>query len=183
MNEPTIRLKGGERVAVRPMTAGDADSVRDAFDRLSATSLRHRFFSPAPRLTPGVAADLVRLDERRVVLLALDPGGNVVGEARAVRRRDDPDTAEVAVTVTDDHQRRGLGAKLLQQLRTEARRVGIDRLTGHVLLDNAAGQALLVRSRAVCWISEPGVMAFEIPLGRRTASPAIAARRTVGLAS
>ncbi len=183
MNERTIRLAGGERVTVRPMTDGDAAEVRAAFGRLSPTSLRYRFFSPVPRLTPGVAADLTLVDQQRIVLLAIDGDGRVLGEARAVRHRDDAGTADLAVTVDDEHQRRGLGSKLLGLLRAEAQRVGIERLAGHVLLDNAAGQALLVRSGAACWLAEPGVMAFEIPVGRRTVPPAIAARRTLGLAS
>ena len=48
---------------------------------------------------------------------------------------------------------------------------------------HAAGQALLVSSHAVCWIDEPGVMGFEISLGRRTVTPDVAARRNLGLAS
>jgi hypothetical protein len=50
-------------------------------------------------------------------------------------------------------------------------------------MDNAAAQTLLVRSHAASWIAEPGVIGFEIPLGRRTVAPAVAARRTLGLAS
>ena len=183
MNERTLRIKGGERITVRPMVETDAQSVVAGIERLSPTSLRHRFFSPALHLTPGVAADLTAVDERHLVLLAFDSTGRLVGGARANRHRDDPATAEVAVTVGDSHQGRGLGTKLLRLLRTEAKSFGIDLLTGHVLLDNAAGQALLVASHAVCWIDEPGVMGFEIPLGRRTVAPEIAARRTLGLAS
>lgn len=183
MNERTLRIKGGERITVRPMAEADADTVVAGIHRLSPTSLRQRFFSPAARLTPGVAADLTAVDDRHLVLLAFDGAGRLVGGARANRHRDDPATAELAVTVGDRHQGRGLGTKLLRLLRTEAKRAGIERLTGHVLLDNAAGQALLVASHATCWIDEPGVMGFEIPLGRRTVSPDIAARRTLGLAS
>jgi RimJ/RimL family protein N-acetyltransferase len=183
MNERTLRIRGGERITVRPMVESDAGSVVAGFERLSPTSLRHRFFSPAVHLTPGVAADLTAVDERHVVLLAFDSSGRLVGGARANRHRDDPATAELAVTVGDAHQGRGLGTKLLRLLRTEAKRAGIDRLTGHVLLDNAAGQALLVATHAACWIDEPGVMGFEIPLGRRTVAPEIAARRSLGLAS
>jgi GNAT superfamily N-acetyltransferase len=182
MNELTVRARG-RRYTVRAMTDDDGAAMLASFDRLSPASLRFRFFSPVPRLTPGIAADLTRIDDARIVLLAVDEAGDVAAEARAVRHRDDPATADVAVTVDEAHQRRGLGSKLLRVLGTEARRAGIDRLVGHVLLDNAAGQALLVAARAACWIDEPGVMGFEIPLGRRAVSPEIAARRTLGLAS
>lgn len=183
MNERTIRIRGGERITVRPMRSADAGAVLAGFDHLSPTSLRHRFFSPVVRLTPAVATDLTAVDDDHLVLLAFDAGGRLVGGARATRRRDDPSTAEIAVTVGDDHQRRGLGTKLLRLLRADAKAAGIERLAGHVLLDNAAGQALLVASHAACWIDEPGVMGFEIPLGRRTVAPEIAGRRALGLAS
>lgn len=183
MNERTIRIRGGERVTVRPMTSADADVVLDGFHHLSPTSLRHRFFSPVVRLTPGVAADLVAIDDRHLVLLAFDADGRLLGGARATRHRDDPATADVAVTVGDHHQRKGLGKKLLRLLRSDAKAAGIERFTGHVLAENAAAQALLVAAHAVVWFAEPGAVAFEIPLGRRTVAPEIAARRSLGVAS
>ena len=52
MNERTVRTRDGGRFTVRPMTADDADVVLAGFNGLSPTSLRHRFFSPVPRLSP-----------------------------------------------------------------------------------------------------------------------------------
>jgi GNAT superfamily N-acetyltransferase len=183
MNERTIRLQGDEQITVRPMTAGDAGAVRAAFDHLSPASLRSRFFTPMPRLPRGVAADLTLVDDRRIVLLALDDAGEVIGEARAVRLRDDPATAEVAVTVGDQHQHRGVGRALMRVLRREAERAGIVRLTGHILTDNVAAQALLLRGDATASFAEPGVLGFEIPLGRRGVAAANRELATMGLAS
>lgn len=186
MNELTIRLRGGERITVRSMTAGDAEAVRTAFGHLSPASLRSRFFTPMPRLTRGVMADLTLVDDRRIVLLALDEAGQVIGEARAVRRRQDPTTAEIAVTVDDAHHRRGVGSALVRHLRREAEQAGIERLAGHILTDNSAAQALLLRGDAVASFAEPGVLGFEIPLAR-TAAPAASSDRVavtpLGLAS
>lgn len=161
----------------------DAPAVLAAFEGLSDASRRYRFFSSTPRIPASIAADLTRTGPDRIVLLAFADDGSVAAEARAVRHRADPATADLAVTVAEAHRRRGLGSRLLRSLRHQARAAGIDRLVGHVLLDNAAGQGLLVAGRAACWIDEPGVMGFEMPLGRRTVAPAIAARRTLGLAS
>jgi ribosomal protein S18 acetylase RimI-like enzyme len=183
MNERTIRLRGGGRVTVRPMVTDDAADVIAAFGRLSPASLRSRFFSPVVRLTPGVAADLTTVDAQHIVLLARDEDGQIVGGARATRLRSDPAIADVAVTVGDHLQGRGLGTKLLRLLRSEAARAGVDRFAGHVLVDNVAAQAMLVAHHAALWIDEPGVLGFEIPLGRRTVAPEVAARRTLGLAS
>ena len=183
MNERTIRARGGHRFTVRSMTPDDGPAVAAAFGRLSPSSLRTRFFSPVVRLTPGVVADLTAVDDRHLVLLAFDPAGELVAGARATRRRDDPSVADVAVTVGDHVQGLGLGTKLLRLLRTEAADAGVDRFAGHVLVDNPAAQAMLVSSHAAIWVDEPGVLGFEIPLGRRTVAPEIAARRRLGLAS
>jgi acetyltransferase len=183
MNERTMRIRGGERVTVRPMVEADVEALVATYTQLSPASLRNRFFSPAPRLAPSVAADLALVDDDHLVLVAFDHDGALVAEARATRRADDPTVAEVAVTVADSHQRRGLGAKLVRLLRTHAKAAGIERLAGHIRSENVAAHALLVRSHAVSWFAEPGVIGFEIPLGRRTVAPEIAVRRTLGLAS
>lgn len=183
MNERTIRIRGGQRIVVRPMTPADAGAVVDGFTRLSPTSRRLRFFSPVRLIDDRLAADLTAVDDQHLVLLAFDEAGELVGGARATRHADDPAVADVAVTVGDHLHRRGLGGKLLRLLGTEAKAAGIDRLAGHVMAENAAGQGLLIRARAACWVSEPGVISFEIPLGRRTVAPEIAARRALGWAS
>lgn len=182
MNERTVRLRGGEQITVRPMTADDAGAVRAAFEHLSPASLRSRFFTPMPRMPRAVVADLTVVDDGRIVLLAIDATGEVIGEARAVRLRQDPTTAEVAVTVDDAHQRRGVGAALMRSLRRAAERAGIARLTGHILTDNLAAQALLLRGDAIASFAEPGVLGFEIPLDRG-ATFAGPERAALGLAS
>ncbi len=81
--------------------------------------------------------------------------------------RGEPTAADVAVTVGDPFQRRGLGTRLLRELAHAARAQGIERFTGHVLVDNAAARGLLIGAGATLSFSEPGVFAFDIPLGRR----------------
>lgn len=162
-----VRLADGTTVVVRPMEPGDASVVRDGFDHLSPASLRLRFFSPVPRLTAGLAADLVRVSPaERIVLLAIDPRtGRLAGEARAVRLPSDPAVADLAVTVSDELQRHGLGTALVRAVRREARRQGVRTLTGNVLVDNPGALAMLRAGGAVLEFDEPGVYAFRIELG------------------
>jgi acetyltransferase len=70
-----------------------------------------------------------------MVLVAEEPAG---GHAGIVRLIFDPDfqTAEVALIVKSDMQRRGLGALLLEEAIDYARSRGAHRLTGDVLSDN-----------------------------------------------
>ncbi len=55
--------------------------------------------------------------------------------ANYVRLRD-PTTAEAAFAVADEHQRRGIGTRLLEQLAARAADVGIERFVASVLADN-----------------------------------------------
>lgn len=173
MNERTLRLRDGGLFEVRAMEPDDAEVVLAGFRSLSPDSLRSRFFTPVPRITPDVEHELVRVDqEDRIVLLAFDMDGttehgHLAGGARAIRDRHDASAAEVAVTVGDRYQRRGLGSRLLRHLGGVAWAQGIDHLVGHVLVENVAARTLLVRHGAVCRLDEPGVLAFAIPLDRR----------------
>src|SRR6185503_18091111 len=56
---------------------------------------------------------------------------------------DDPQAADVSVTVADDWQRRGLGSALLGLLTDRARDEGIRRFTALVLAENQGALALL----------------------------------------
>jgi hypothetical protein len=63
----------------------------------------------------------------------------------------------------------------LHELRRAARSQGIERLTGHVLVDNGPAKALLRSAGAVLAFDEPGVLRFELPLVRRGVRVAVAA--------
>jgi MFS family permease/GNAT superfamily N-acetyltransferase len=96
---------------------------------------------------------------------ALDQAdGRGVGIARYVRDAVDPQAAEVAVTVVDDWQGRGLGTELLAQLSDRGRQEGIRRFTAVVTADNAAAAALLRNVSADPVRTWPGTVEYEIAL-------------------
>jgi hypothetical protein len=66
-----------------------------------------------------------------------------LGVARYARLRDSPETAESAVAVIDEMQRKGLGRLLCTTLIEAARERGIHRFRFSILAENEAGKLLL----------------------------------------
>jgi RimJ/RimL family protein N-acetyltransferase len=161
-----VVLRDGSAVLVRPVQPGDAPLLADGFARLSARSRRLRFLTTKRELSPTELRYFTDLDHHdHEALGALDhTGGRGVGIARYVRDTADPQTAEIAVTIADDWQGRGLGTELLAQLSGRARAEGIHRFTALVADDNAAMTALLRNLGAELVHREPGALGYEITL-------------------
>lgn len=132
-----LELRDDSRVTVRPVTPDDKEAIREGFRRLSPTSRYRRFLSPVAELTDRMATYLTEVDHHdHEALLAVAPDGHGVGVARFVRSEEDPQAAEIAVTVADDWQGRGLATGLLELLADRAREEGISRFTALMLAEN-----------------------------------------------
>jgi GNAT superfamily N-acetyltransferase len=124
----TARARDGTEVRLRPLRRGERDLVARFFEGLSEESRRRRFLQPTPRLPEAMLRHLVDVDGRRHVALVAEAGGEVAGIARFVALPDQPGAAEVAVTVTDRFQGRGIGPLLLGALGRVAVRAGVGAL-------------------------------------------------------
>lgn len=128
------------------------------FTDLSEESRHRRFLAAMPQLSPSMLHRLVDTvdDVNHVALFAqaLPAGakhpvtrqplvGTPVGIARFIRDPKRPRSADVAVTVLDDWQHRGIGKMLTKALAQAALRRGIDTFVGEVLSTNPAALALL----------------------------------------
>jgi RimJ/RimL family protein N-acetyltransferase len=166
-----VRLADGTTVALRPLGPGDGGMLAAGFDRLSARSRYRRFLSPVPRLTPSMLNFLTSVDgvnHRAWGALIDEPGGPVgAGVARWVRSRQDPAVADMAVTVIDDYQGRGLGALLQDAAVSDAFACGIERFEGVVLGENIASRRMLARGGARLRPEGGGVLAFTLELRPR----------------
>jgi len=135
-------LPDGTALVVRPICEADAERLRRMFHRLSPNTVYRRFFSPITRPRESVLHHLATVDhDRREALVALC-GDEIVG----VARYDGTTTAhqaEIAITVEDAWQHRGLGSLLLRMLTKRAREHGFDHFFASMLADNRPAMSLL----------------------------------------
>jgi RimJ/RimL family protein N-acetyltransferase len=159
-------LRDGSTVLIRPVRDTDAPLLADGFARLSARSRQLRFLGPKPSLSKAELRYLTHVDHHdHEALGALNPAdGRGAGIARYVRDADDPQAAEIALTIVDDWQGRGLGTELLARLSDRARQEGICRFTATVSCDNVAMGYLLRSVGALLTGRDHGVVEYEIPL-------------------
>src|SRR5262249_4516593 len=106
-----VVLREGSKVGIPPGGGAAARRGAGGFARLSPESRRLRFLRRKDALTPAELRYFTDVDHHdHEALGALDhTGGRGVGIARYVRDSGDPHSAEIAVTVVDDWQGRGLG--------------------------------------------------------------------------
>ncbi len=161
-----IALRDGSHVLIRQVHSADAPLLADGFTRLSATSRWMRFLTAKKELSPAELRYFTDLDHHdHEALGALDhDGGRGVGIARYIRHADDPHAADIAVTIVDDWQGRGLGTELLARLSDRARQEGIHRFTALVAAENAAVAGLLRNVCASLVRRGPGTFEYEITL-------------------
>jgi RimJ/RimL family protein N-acetyltransferase len=169
-----VTLRDGSRVILRPGLPADRDVLVRAFEGLSPESRYRRFFAPVKTMSTPLLDYLTAIDyvdHFAWAALAADPGpdgGPVgVGVSRYIRSTEDPSAAEMAVTVVDDWQGRGLGRLLLDALVLEALENGITRFEGDVLGENRPMQELLRQAGATFRPEGNGVLRFSIDLPAR----------------
>ena len=162
----TVTLRDGSRVLLRAITAEDKPLLAASFERLGAESRYRRFFTTKSRLSDGELEYLVAVDHHdHEAVVAIDrASGDLIGVARYIRSSDDPELAEVAVTVADEWQGRGLGRALLGRLTYLARRAGIRRFAALVQKDNAASLSLAAEAGGHELRTGPGEVELVVEL-------------------
>jgi RimJ/RimL family protein N-acetyltransferase len=144
------RLADGTAALVWTLLPKDRETLRHGYEQLSVPARYHRFLSSVPRLTDAMLDTLVDdvdgVDHVALVLVAIDEDhdGEPAGVARMIRYPDRPDAADVAVTVLDRWQGRGVATALLAEL-LRRRPKGVTTLVTVVADDNPASLAMLRR--------------------------------------
>jgi RimJ/RimL family protein N-acetyltransferase len=174
-----VTLRDGTDAFVVPLERTDRAALVAEFETLSPESQRRRFLAPVRHLSDAMLDHLVDdvdgVDHIALVLCAetspdvYDP----IALARMVRYADVTDAADLAVTVKDEWQGRGVATVLLEVL-MRRRPEGVDRIVTEVLQDNPASLGMLRRLGAVSLENEGnGVYGVVVELERlaRAATP------------
>jgi len=140
-----LLLSDGTRLRLRPLTREDRDGLLSLFHRLSEESRWRRFMSPKPTLAPRELDYMTDVDHvAHEAFAAVDErDGSLVGVARYVRHLGTETTAELAVEVADELQRRGIGTALCMRVIERAQENGFTVLTATALWSNQPARRLL----------------------------------------
>lgn len=134
-HEEDVSLRDGTRLHLRPIHPDDGPRLLGLYDKLSNLSLYHRFFV-VPQKDASKADYLSHVDYDNQFALVAELSGDVVAVARYHRDPARPDHAEVAFTVADALQGKGIGSLLFQRLAGIAREHRIAVFDAEVLKDN-----------------------------------------------
>jgi GNAT superfamily N-acetyltransferase len=142
-----VELRDGSRVRVRQGQRTDRGLLVRGFEHLGAESRYRRFLTPMHALGDRTVRDMTELDHNdHEAMIALDERGEEgLGDAFYVRDGRRPDAAEVAVTVVDEWQGRGLGTLLLEVISARALDEGVGTFTALMLARNQAMMDLFER--------------------------------------
>ncbi len=162
----TVTLRDGARVTLRQLTRDDRQRLAASFSRLTEEPRYRRFFTTKNELSEADLDYRVDVDHRdHEAIIAIDPETDeLVGVARYVRLTEDGEVAEVAVTVADDWQQRGLGRALLDRLTYRARQEGVRCFSALVQNDNRASFGLLTACCNTRQLSDAGKSELLIEL-------------------
>ncbi len=170
-------LRDGARIVLRAVGPDDRACIARGFERLSAASRLSRFLMPMQRLDGPMLDYLTAIDgSRHLAVAASTDDVEPVGLARCVRLDGEPDVAEIAVTVMDPWQRRGVAPVLVSQLARWADAVAIRRFRALFGYDNRAITRLIGGAGIALVPDGSGMLRADIEVGQilKFAAPASA---------
>ncbi len=158
-------LRDGTPVGLHSIGPEDRACVARGFEQLSPRSRESRFLRPMSRLDGATLDYLTATDGHRHLAVGARSGDDDhVGLARCIRLDEEPETAEVAVTVLDFWQGRGAARVLVTELARGADAVGIRTFRALFRYDNQPVARLLQGSGVPFANDGGGMIRADIPL-------------------
>ncbi|MGD9971689.1 MAG: GNAT family N-acetyltransferase [Desulfatirhabdiaceae bacterium] len=149
----TDKLKDGTMVTIRSIRPDDKKRLDDAFKNLESESIYTRFFGAKRKLTDEELKTATEVDFENTVALVVtiltDAGEEtIIGAGRYIRcdTADGLRSAEIAFTVEEDYQGKGIASRILRHLIDIAREKGVSRFEAVVLPQNRAMLAVFERT-------------------------------------
>ena len=144
-------MKDGTELSLRPICPDDEPLMTQFHQTLSGRSVYMRYFYSLSLKSRVAHERLVRIchvDDEREVALVVDYTNKRTGQQQILGvgrliRLDAQDEAEVAILVSDQYQKQGLGTELLRRLIQIARDQKLHRVSGELLRDNLAMQVIV----------------------------------------
>ena len=171
-----IVLRDGTPALVGPLQHKDRADLEREYETLSYTSKWHRFLGGVQHLNPAMLDALVDdvdgVDHvALVVFVDIDGEPAPVAVGRIVRHATVYDAADIAITVKDAWQNRGIATALLPRL-IALRPPGVTHLLTEIAPDNHASLRLAKHAGSVRIHPSDGVFDVEVDLeGLGTLSP------------
>jgi GNAT superfamily N-acetyltransferase len=135
----------GDVVTIRPIRLADAEMEAEFVRRLSPQTRHYRFFGGVKELSPTEVSNLCDVDGKHsmafVATVRQDGRETEIGVSRYAPNSH-ADVREIAVTVADEWQHKGLGTLLMQQLIKSAQLNGVRHLYSVDLSDNSGMRSL-----------------------------------------
>jgi ribosomal protein S18 acetylase RimI-like enzyme len=136
------KLFGASTLTVRPIAYDDVDRVERMCSRMSARSMRLRFFAPVCRLSRDQLDRFVDVDHNTREALVAARGDEIVAVA-SYAGREGTSEAVLGFAVEDAWQHCGIGTRLARGLTELAVARGFDTFVATILPENRAALGLL----------------------------------------
>jgi len=161
-----IHVRDGAHLLLRPVLPGDDERTVHGHIQFSSETLYRRFMT-ARLPSPALMHYLSEVDYVDHFVWVVTDGSDPVADARFVRDEADPTIAEIAFTVADAYQGRGIGSFLICALSIAARVDGVERFSARMLSDNLPMRTIMDRYGAVWQREDVGVITTVIDVPRR----------------
>ncbi|WP_108638091.1 GNAT family N-acetyltransferase [Mycobacterium rhizamassiliense] len=162
-----VRVRDGTLLLLRPVLPGDDERAVHGHIQFSSETLYRRFMT-ARLPSPALMHYLSEVDYVDHFVWVITDGSDPVADARFVRDETDPTIAEIAFTVADAYQGRGVGAFMFGALSIAAKANGIEKFTARMLSDNVPMRAIMDHYGATWQREDVGVITtvIDVPHGR-----------------